>query len=280
MKPRLVIQMTIMLLFSAGIAQAVTYDAAADFDTDNPNSVWTYGIRFADGTFVADNSTIDVGATTQSAGQVTHRDATVHAHYLSTLGAYSEEGSYPGLNIVGGNMTGSDLFVDCVDSYNATWPNRTLLRSGSVIIRSGQSKSGQPNYGGYSGDLRFTAPVAGDYNVDVEMYDAFVPRDAGTNGFSVNCLVSMNGLTLNSADVTGYVDANPYGAAGNTFTYSNTLSLAAGDKLDFCVRDHIGGQAAGAIITISTLATPEPGTLVLIGIGLFGMSAYAWRKRN
>jgi hypothetical protein len=113
------------------------------------------------------------------------------------------------------------------------------------------------------------------------MFDAFVPYTTNTAKFKANCFVQKNGSTLGSGDVTGYYYANDYAStAGTTFSYSSTLTLAANDHIDFLVRQDYGGQSAGAQITISSMATPEPGSIVLLITGSAGVLAYAWRKRK
>ena len=65
-------------------------------------------------------------------------------------------------------------------------------------------------------------------------------------------------------------------------TYSGTgLSVAAGDHIDFVVAyEDFQAVQLGATITMTPAPTPEPGTLTLLGAGLLGLLAYAWRKRR
>ena len=276
MKATIILTSLLLLAGMTGTAPALVYDAAGDFSTaTNPNGVWTYGVQDALGNFAADDSTIAVPATTTWSGPVSGGTATVSAHYSSTYGSYSEQGSAPGLNIVGGNTTGYDLYVDDVDSYNTTYPNRTLLRPGALILRTGNGPAYVPN----SGDLRFTAPRNGEYTVNAQMFCAFVPRSDYHNQSEV-CTVKVGGVTDQSQGITGYYYDNPYDTVTRTtFTYSKTLSLTAGTNVDFLVTAGPPvAQAVGAFITITP--TPEPGTLVLLVTGLLGLLAYAWRKRK
>ena len=279
MKATIILTGLLLLAGMTGTAPALVYNAGADFNSaTNPNGVWTYGVQTAAGDFVADDLTTDVPATTTWSGPVSGRDATVSARYSSTYGgSYSEIGSAPGLNIVGGNTTGYDLYVDDVDSYNTTWPNRTLLRPGAVIIRSGNGVAYEPN----SGDLRFTAPNPGEYTVSAQMYCSLVPRSDVHNDRE-QCTVKVNGVIDQAQEVTGYYYANSYDTITRTqFNYSKTLSLSAGATVDFlAIRSSAGGwaQTVGAFVTITP--TPEPGTLVLLVTGLLGLLAYAWRKRK
>ena len=42
-----------------------------------------------------------------------------------------------------------------------------------------------------------------------------------------------------------------------------------------------GSDTSGGLVNdVWAVSAPEPGTLVLLGIGLVGLSAYMWRKRR
>jgi hypothetical protein len=54
------------------------------------------------------------------------------------------------------------------------------------------------------------------------------------------------------------------------------FSTATAQTLTLSLNDHAGIFA----LAVNTNPVPEPGTLVLLGCGLFGLAAYAWRKRK
>jgi hypothetical protein len=83
------------------------------------------------------------------------------------------------------------------------------------------------------------------------------------------------------------------GAAGISFTLtevanpSNTSTAIAYLKTDTAYglvsfRDYYGLNAQGILdnVTISSLATPEPSSMILSVTGILGLLAYAWRKRK
>ena len=59
-----------------------------------------------------------------------------------------------------------------------------------------------------------------------------------------------------------------------------SLTVATGDTIDFVVGEAGAGNHAGTRLDATITPTPEPGTVVLLLTGLFGLLAYAWRKRR
>jgi hypothetical protein len=65
-------------------------------------------------------------------------------------------------------------------------------------------------------------------------------------------------------------------AAGGCIMTQVDYSTATAQQLTFEMNTYGGFYA----MAVSQNAVPEPGTLALLGMGLFGLVAYAWRKRK
>jgi hypothetical protein len=118
---------------------------------------------------------------------------------------------------------------------------------------------------GPSGDangtiLRWTAPTAGSWAVSALFTRTQEGNDPGT------IYVTKNGTELFSHGVGSY---------GASSSYSDTLTFAVGQTLDFRVN---GDCFVRPEITITSI--PEPAAIILAVSGLLGLLAYAWRKRR
>lgn len=59
--------------------------------------------------------------------------------------------------------------------------------------------------------------------------------------------------------------------------FTNTISVPSGQDIEFGGGDFLSLDA----ISVNTpLSVPEPSTLVLVGTSMFGLLAYAWRRRR
>jgi hypothetical protein len=75
-------------------------------------------------------------------------------------------------------------------------------------------------------------------------------------------------------------DMTPLGQF-NDFTISYTAP-SSGAALGKTLQVMVGGEACVGLdnVRLSDSTVPEPGTIVLLGTGLLGLLAYAWRKRK
>ena len=93
-----------------------------------------------------------------------------------------------------------------------------------------------------------------------------LPGDANFDG-----KVDINDLTI----VLAHYDQTGATWAQGEFTGDGTVDI---NDLTIVLAHY--GQTAAASGLGSASAVPEPGTLAVLGLGLVGLLAYAWRKRR
>ena len=163
------------------------------------------------------------------------------------------------------------------------WCNNTDT-VGTYPARSLNLSSGE---GGddYHNFVRWTAPEAGTYQVDAVFQMMTHPDGSPWTG-EMDVQMTVNGVTKFYTAVSGF-DYAQYNGAWPGYepgpkSFTDTYDLAAGDTVDFV--GGIGWVNAGSdfvnIAGSKVTAVPEPGTLALLGFGLVGLAACAWRKRK
>lgn len=112
-------------------------------------------------------------------------------------------------------------------------------------------------------------------------FSSYVNLDSTTGSLSDNSALSRSGSD-SSHMYTSYT--------GNWFTTDSASMLGVGDviavayvatgtNVSFSGQAFVAGQGTSNI-SFSTSAVPEPSTLALLACGLFGLLAYAWRRRK
>lgn len=151
------------------------------------------------------------------------------------------------------------------------------IDSGTVLVKSKTLTRHSGNSSGLLSSLRWTAPAAGNYQVDAQIFGVCNSTSTvWTNSMIVKNLDFVTKIAEGSTTLF-YTNEN-----ATTFAYSGTLSLAAGDTLDFVNdgRYGSGGRPNNVAFDVTITAIPEPSTLTLLPAGAFGLLAYAWRKRK
>jgi hypothetical protein len=165
---------------------------------------------------------------------------------LGTYGYYWSSSSPPSAPVIWRNSSGGTVF-GCPD--------------GELIMH--------PGSGGAEHErsvIRFTAPVSGNYDVDL----TYLQGDSG--------LVDLH-LLLNSDTGTPLFESLGEGGAGG-WSSPTDLSLSVGDTIDFVVGNHDGyffdNTPFNLVITSSSV--PEPS--VAGGLGLLAVALCTWRLRR
>ena len=94
--------------------------------------------------------------------------------------------------------------------------------------------------------------------------------------FSIDSLTTGGFGTLAAGQTSASYNVDFAGTSVANPDYSATFVLHMSD-------DHgiIGAQGQDlTVIVNAAVVVPEPGTLLLLGIGLIGLLCYAWRKRK
>ena len=170
-----------------------------------------------------------------------------------------------------GNTSGIDYWgVGSVFSDPVVWHNGTSqpISLSTIVFQPGQLAF-HPGPQDQFSVVRFTSPVASSF----ALTSSFIGIDVG--GTTTDVHVLLNGVSLFNGLINGY---------GSTTAYGSTITLAAGDTLDFEVGYGANGNyfndATGISAHLSPQSVPEPGSIALLGVGLAGVFYVSKRRRS
>lgn len=167
------------------------------------------------------------------------------------------------------SSTGID-FWDNTGAFNPPWVahNGTagVATFGTVQFLPGQLGF-HPGINDEISIVRFTAPMAGSFDLSSSFsgLDFVGPTTTGVH-------VLLNGLSIFDGIVNGF-------GAGSGPSFATTLSLVAGDRVDFAVDfGPNGGYLFDSTGVSATLTVPEPASLMMLATGFIGLLSCGTRR--
>ncbi len=226
------------------------YDANATMKADQmgPNTNSTFG-RFTAG----------YGSTNGAAGSFLggFTGFATGSHTAAWLG----NNNLRGWNIAN-NASVPSVVVNTSNSSVSPGFGISPIGSGQIVMHGGGISGSAFNPPIFNAVLRFTAEYTGTHSVNGRW-------DSLASGFTRNLVLVNNVIQVDSTE----------SASVSSSLFNFSMSLNAGDTIDFVVNDlgDIGSDSTGLTATIT--AVPEPTTLALFGLGGIGF-AIAKRRRT
>ena len=234
------VALSVLALAAASSSQAMSYDAVADYSASSATGVWSYGTGVTGTTFTPDPT------------------------YLTACGGASGIGCWQGAD--------TQLLVPAV-MKNFTGSTQDVF---STVVFPTNVLNVHP---GLSTDsiVEFTAPTTGAYTLS-GFFQLLDVRPSGVNVI-IDATVSGIEIPLLASELTGPPATFP-STDGGVISFSDTISLSAGDTIAFGVNNDGSFYNDSTGLSASISAVPEPAAWSLMMIGFGAMGAMSRRRRG